>query len=155
MSTLITITVLCVGYMILSLWHGVPESLSATYYDLGKYGWVFQFVMYSVGILMLPIWFVLSDVDHQCLCFISCTSLLFVAAAPSFRLELEGNVHYTSAIIGCVSVILWQILEGLWDITLLFAFVGAMLSLSMKDKWCWWMEVAVIGSLLANLWRLV
>lgn len=153
--TLIIVTFLCVGYVALSLKGGVPESLSATYYSLGEYGWVFQAVMYSVGILLMPVWFILSDIDHQCLCFISCASLLFVAAAPSFRLELEGKVHYGSAIVCCIGVVLWQVLEGLWDVTLWFAFIGMMLSLSMRDKWCWWMEVAVIGSLLANLWRMM
>ena len=155
MFFLIIITALCVGYMIFSLWHGVPESLSATYYNLGEYGWAFQAVMYSVGILMMPVWFILSNVDHQCLCFFSCASLLFVAAAPSFRLELEGKVHYGSAIICCVCAVLWQILEGLWDVTMWFAAIGGMLSLGMRGKWCWWMEVAVIGSLLANLWRII
>lgn len=155
MFTLIVITVLSVGYMIMSLHNGVPESLSATYYNLGEYGWKFQLTMFAIGILMLPIWMDLSDESYHCLCFLSCSSLLFVAAAPSFRLELEGKVHYSSAIVCCICVVLWQILEGVWDITLWFAFIGFMLSLSMKKNWCWWMEVAVIGSLLTNFWRLI
>ena len=134
---------------------GIPESLSATYYLLGKQGWLFSVYMSVVSVALYVTWFPLCEPSYQCLPFLSCASLLFVAAAPAFRLELEGRVHYGSAIVCCVCVVLWQILEGLWDVTLWFAWIGGMLSLSMKDKWCWWMEVAVVGSLIANLWGVV
>jgi len=152
---LIVVTLLCAGFVVLSMWNDTPESLSATYYEFGKYGWIFQVVMLSVGILLWPVWTEVSCEIYHCLCFIACASLVFVAAAPAFRLRLEGIVHYGAAVMCCLSVVLWQIFEGLWDVTLWFAFVGGMLSLSMKDKWCWWMEVAVVGSLLANLWRCI
>ena len=150
------VTLVCVCYPVLSLVRcGVPESLSATYYSLGKHGRLFQLVMFAVGVLLLPVWIGVSSEPYRHLCFLACGSLLFVAAAPAFKLELQGKVHYGSAIVCCVCVVLWQILEGLWDVTLWFGFVGGMLSLSMKDKWCWWMEWAVVFSLLGNLWRVV
>ena len=134
---------------------GIPESLSATYYLLGKQGWLFSVYMSVVSVALYAVWFPLCEPSYQCLPFLSCGSMLFVAAAPSFKMELEGMVHYSSAIVCCVCAVLWQILEGLWDVTLWWATMAFMLSLGWKDKWCWWLECAVIGSLLCNLWRIV
>lgn len=155
-AILLIVTALCVGYVIgIILKFGVPESLSATYYVLGKVGWIFQAVMFVIGVLLWPVWIMVSHESYYCLCFLSCSSLLFVAAAPAFKLKLEGAVHYGAAMVCCVCAVLWQILEGLWDLTLWFGFIGGMLSFMWKDKWCWWLEIAVVGGLLANLWRLV
>lgn len=134
---------------------GIPESLSATYYSLGKHGWVFQAFMLVVGIGLLPLWLSVSQETYQFLVFLSCASLCFVASAPCFKLELQGKVHYSAAAVCCISVFTWQIVEGLWDVTLWFVWVCGMLTILNRSKWCWWLEVAAVGSLLANLWRLV
>lgn len=156
MTILLSIaTIICVAYLAYSMLKGIPESLSATYYSLGKHGWVFQLVMAAIAFLLIIVWLPLCDGRHQWTAFLSCASLLFVSAAPAFRLSLDGAVHYTSAIICCVCAVLWQILEGLWDVTLWFAFIGGMLTLMWRDKWCWWVECAVVGSVFANLWRIV
>lgn len=149
------LVVLVLFYMGFSMRQSVPESLSATYYALGKHGWVFVLFMVVVSVLLYPVWLMVSQAEHLCLVFLSCASLLFVASSPCFREDLQGKVHYTSAAICCTCTVLWQILEGLWDVTLSFVFLAGMLSLQWKGKWCWWMECAVVGSLLANLWRLV
>lgn len=155
-ALLCVVTVLCISYFAaVSILFKVPESLSATYYSLGKYGWVFQAVLFSVGVLMLPVWMSVSEESHYCLCFLTCSALLFVAAAPAFRMKLEGKVHYSSAAVCCVCSVLWQILEGVWDVTLFFGFFCGMLAIQWREKWCWWLEVAVVGSLLANLWRVL
>ena len=133
---------------------GVPESLSATYYSLGKYGWIFQVCILLVGVLLLPVWLSLSEEAYQSLVFLACASLCFVASAPCFKLELQGRVHYSAAIICCISAFTWQILEGLWDVLLWFVWIGGMLTLTNRRKWCWWLECSVIGSVYANLFRL-
>lgn len=148
-------TFLAIGYILLTLCREVPVSLSATYYELGKFGWVFQLVMVLVGMGLMPEWIALTPDGLQWLCFLSCGGLMLVGVAPSFKLPLEGAVHYVSAGICCACAVLWQVCMGLWDVTIWFAFVGGMLSLSMREKWCWWLECAVIGSLFANLWRVV
>lgn len=133
---------------------GIPESLSATYYLLGNKGWLFQLVMGMTGLLLLPVWVSVSEECLQHLAFFACGGLLFTAVAPAFRLKLEGAVHYSAAVVCCVSAILWQVMEGLWDITLFFAILGWVCYLQWKN-WCFWLEVAVTGSVMANLWRLV
>lgn len=152
---LITLAVLCVGYMVFSMRRGVPESLSVTYYDLGRRGWVFQVFVCLVSAMLYIVWFPVSEPCHEWMVFLSCVSLLFVAAAPCFRLSLEGAVHYSSAVVCCACAVLWQIFEGLWDVTLLFLWIGGMLALTWKDKWCWWVECAVVGGLIANLFRIM
>lgn len=146
---------LVVGYMVLSVYvtKGIPVSLSATYYTLGRWGWLFQAVMYSTGFCILPVWLELTE--YQYLSFLTCGGLLFVASAPFYRLPLEGFVHYSSAVVCCVSAVLWQILEGFWDITMLWAFLCGMLVLRWRDKYMWWIEVVVIGSLFSNLLRIL
>lgn len=154
-ALLIISTILSCVYFWYSMRNEIPVSLSATYYTLGENKWVFQAWLGVVVATLFPVWAQLGNENHQCLAFLACASLLFVAAAPAFKLELEGKVHYTSAVVCCVCAVLWQILDGLWDVTLFFGWVGGMLSLAWRDKWCWWMECAVVGSVFANLWRII
>lgn len=131
-----------------------PESLSETYYLLGDKGWIFQVVIALVGIMLLPVWVSVSETATQHLAFVACGGLLFTSVAPAFKLKLEGAVHYSAAIICCASAILWQVLEGLWDITIVFGLLGFTLYLQC-DKWCFWLEFSILCSVLSNLWRLV
>lgn len=134
---------------------GIPVSLSETYYKLGNRRWLFQLVIVSIAVMLYPVWISVSPEGLIGLVFASCASLLFVASSPCFREELQGKVHYSSAAVCCLCIFLWQVLEGLWDVTLWFVFLAGMLTLRDKNKWCWWLECAAIGSLLANLWRLI
>ena len=134
--------------------HGVPESVSATYYLMGNRGWALQLVLALMAVCLYPVWFSVCRDGWTYLPFLGCASLMFVAFAPCFRMELEGAVHYSSAVVCCVCALLWQLVEGLWDVTLWFAFIGGMLCLRHRKEWCWCLECALIGSLLANLWRI-
>lgn len=141
-------------YLIYCLKTGIPESLSSTYYKISKPR-AFQLTMFIVGLGLLCVWVSFSEEFTQFLAFLSCAGVLFVGAAPSFKQELEGRIHYSSAIICCVCAVLWQIIEGLWDVTLWFAWMGLMLSLTDRNKWCFWLELSVIGSVYFNLLRLM
>lgn len=157
MISLLTIaTIISVAYLvyIVCTEGGVPESLSATYYLLRDRGWMFQVVMSLVALLLLPVWLSVSSLETAFLAFLACGGLMFTAVAPAFKLELEGAVHYSAAVVCCASAVLWQVMEGLWDITLLFGLLGLMLYLQW-GKWCFWLEVAVIGSVISNIWRIV
>ena len=157
LTVLILTSVISLAYLGISIKvsGGIPVSLSDTYYKLGNRKWLFQLAMVSIAVMLYPVWISVSPEELIGLVFASCASLLFVASAPCFREELQGKVHYSAAVLCCVSVFLWQILEGLWDITLWFVFLAGMLTLHDKSKWCWLLECASIGSLLANLWRLI
>ena len=155
-SILLFLTILISVYILgCAVKLGIPESLSETYYSLGKHGWVFQTLVFLIGALLLPAWLFLSENSHQFLVFLSCASLCFVAFTPCFKQELQGKVHYSAAIVCCISVFTWQILEELWGATLWFVWIGGMLTLINRSKWCWWLEISAIGSLFVNLWRIV
>lgn len=134
---------------------GVPVSISSVYYALGGNGWMFQVAALLMSFLLFPVWVSVSDPSLQYLPFIACASLAFVAVAPAFRLKLEGAVHYGAAVMCCVCTFIWQLLKGLWDIALWFVLFGAILTLKDWSKWCWWLECAMIGSLIGNIWRVV
>lgn len=155
MGLLIFDILLVVAYMAWAVYvtRGIPVSLSATYYALGRWGWVFQAVLFSVGLCLFPLWVGVTDYDW--LAFLSCGGVLFVAAAPAFRLELEGVVHYVSAAVCCVCAVAWQVLDGLWDVTLFWALFGGVLALQWREQYMWWIEVAVMGSLFGNLMRII
>ena len=153
--TLIILTTLCYLAYSVKVMEGIPESLSATYYGLKEDGWLFQALCIGMAFGLLPMWIEACSGEYEYLSFLACGGLGFVGIAPSFKLKLEGMIHYTAAAICCVSAVLWQILMGLWDITLLFGFIGLMLSLQQKNKWCWWLELSVIGSVFVNLLTLI
>lgn len=134
---------------------GIPESLSATYYTLGSYKRLFQVAMVMTACTLYPVWISVSSEGIGGLVFGACASLLFVATAPCFRSGLEGKVHYAFAAVCCICAVVWQVCMGLWDVTLWCGLVGLMLSLQDRRNWCWWVECAVIGSVYANLIRLI
>lgn len=129
---------------------GIPESLSATYYLLGEKGWLTQLVFILTGIGLLPSWMNESSESLQFLAFLSCGGLMFVGSAPMFRLPLQGAVHYISAIVCCVSAVLWVILMGYYPIIVCGAFLGLMGYIRFRQP-MWWLEIAVIGMVFASL----
>ena len=152
--TISILATLCYLAYSVKVMEGIPESLSATYYGLKEDGWLFQALCIGMAFGLLPMWIESCGGEYEYLPFLACGSLGFVGIAPSFKLKLEGMIHYSAAVVCCVCAVLWQVLEGLWDITLLFALIGWMCYLQWKN-WCFWLEVAVTGSVMANLWRLV
>lgn len=134
---------------------GVPVSLSSVYYAMGGNGWLFQVLMLAIPMVLLPVWLEVSEDVHRWLAFVACGCVMAVGAAPSFKIPLEGLVHYSAAALCCVCSVAWQLLAGLWDVTLWFGVTGGMLALMWREKWCWWLECAVIGSVVFNIGRML
>lgn len=101
------LTILC--YLCYSAWvtEDVPESLSATYYNLKEDGWMFQLLCMGVAFGLLPGWIEACGGEYEYLPFLACGGLGFVGIAPSFKLKLEGMIHYSAAVVCCVSAALW------------------------------------------------
>lgn len=158
MTTLLVIsTVAALALLVVSVSEagGVPVSISATHYAHPAHKWLFPAAMGVTALTLYPAWISVSHEPTEGLAFGACASLLFVAASPCFREELEGKVHYTSAAVCCICAVIWQIREGLWDVTLWCGAVGMMLTLQDRRNWCWWMECAVLASVYLNLFRLI
>lgn len=129
---------------------GVPESLSATYYLSGRFGWLFQTFMILSGMILLPVWLDISEEPYRFLVFLSCAGMVFVGVSPAFRLRLEGTVHYSAAAVCCTSAILWILLSGMYPVLVWWSLIGWMLYLQY-GRWCWWLEVSVIGAVFTSL----
>ena len=126
----------------------IPWSVSDTYYQLGKRGrkkWLFQLAMIVPAMLLLPAWLECSDENIQFLAFLSCGGLMFVGAAPCFKLELEGKIHYAATAICGISAVLWVCLSEMWYIPLV-AFIAAGILMYKYKKWRFWIECAAFVS---------
>ncbi len=134
---------------------GIPRSLSDTFYLLGDRGWIFQVVLGLFGALLMPTWIDLSSGNTQFLAFLACAGLLFVAAAPCFKIDIEGKVHYTSAMLCCVCAFVWQIVEMGWLFPVGSLAVALGITVSTKGNPFWWVELAVmLSSVLSILIKL-
>lgn len=150
MVFLIINTIILYLFLVISESREVPESLSATYYLMKDNGWMFQALMVFCGIGLLPSWMNVSSDDWQFLVFLSCAGIVFTGIAPAFKLKLEGAVHYSSAVVCCVSAVLWILLEGMYPVVLWWGIIGWMLYLQF-GRWCFWLEMAVIVGVLTCL----
>ena len=143
-------TIICYLVLSIGVMGGVPESLSSTYYGLKEDGWLFQLLCVGVGIVLLPMWLDQCRGSYEYLAFLACGGLIFTGAAPAFRMRLDGMVHYTAAVVCCVSSILWLLLSGNYPILIWWGVIGLMMFLQY-GRWCWWFEVCVIGAVLSAL----
>lgn len=151
MGLLLTLCVLItVCYLCYSSWvtGGIPDSLSATYYNLADDGWLFRWFVIVVGFMLLPVW--LESGEYDFLAFLACGGLMFTGAAPAFRMELEGAVHYSAAVVCCVSAVLWVLLNGLYPFALWWGMLGLMSYINW-GHYMWWLEVAVMGMVFTAL----
>jgi hypothetical protein len=73
-------------------------SLSHSYYELGKQGWIFQLTLFSMVFLLMPQLLELTPESFQFVAFLTAAPLMFVGVAANF---MDGGmakkVHYTAA----------------------------------------------------------
>lgn len=167
MTTLIIISlVIFLTYLIVTyVWFGIPYSISDTYYKLERrrkgLGWLFTAMCWSVGGLLLPALLEITPVSYQFTAFLACAGLLFVGAAPQFKLSLTGAVHYGSAAvcvifsqiwIACTPA--WWILLPVWIGFILYILYGVLRYSDffrgniyfIESKPMFWAEVAALGA---------
>ena len=131
------------------VYFGIPASISDTYYKLEKRkkgaGWLFTAMCWAVAGTLLPAWLDMTLDAYQFSAFLACAGLLFVGAAPQFKLSLTGPVHYGSAAVCCASAVLWCILSGYWFIALSVFLVYVWIALRY-GKPMFWIELAALTS---------
>lgn len=147
--TLISLALLS-AYVVyaVSVIKGVPWSVSDTYYQLAKRNrpkWLFQLAMIVPAMLLLPTWLEHSPEEYQFLAFLSCAGLMFVGAAPCFKLELEGKVHYVATAVCGTSAVTWVCLMGMWYVPAVL-FAVAVCLMAKYRRWMFWLEIAAFVS---------
>lgn len=166
MTTLIIISlVIFLAYLAgMYKYFGIPYSISDTYYKLEARkkgtGWLFTAMCWGVGGLLLPALLDITPESYQFTAFLACAGLIFVGAAPQFKLSLTRSVHYGAA---AVCVIFSQIWVGFtcWWVLLpvWISFIGYILYgmfrysdlfrgriYFIESKPMFWCEVAAIGA---------
>lgn len=131
----------------------VPWSISDTYYQLEKRNrpkWLFQVAMIVPAMLLLPAWLELSPEKYQFLAFLSCAGLVFVGVAPCFKLQFDGQVHYSATAICGSSSIIWTCMAGLWYIPLIL-LIGSLGLMLRYRRPIFWVELALFFSIYISI----
>lgn len=130
----------------------VPCSLSECYYSSNINKYIFGSGLAMVSLSLLPLWLSFTPDNYQWMPFASCAGLLFVASTPSFMDTLQKPVHYTAAVLCCLSALAWQYLLGHTVIPTIYLLIVLWCTIFNQKAWCWWLECAVIASLMTCLW---
>lgn len=136
----------------------IPISISDTYYmwkGVNK-DWMFTFVMWIVGVLILIYWVTRAEFYHcQFLPFVSVSGMVFVGGACMFKETLTKEVHYTSAGVWAGSAVAFFVANGMYVpmiVGLMFGFTGWMLN--KRDNFTFWAEMACVVMMIYGIWLL-
>lgn len=131
------------------LMFGIPASISDTYYLLERkrrgLGWLFTAFCWGVAFTLLPAWLDMTPDVYQAFPFLAAAGLMFVGAAPQFKLPLTGPVHYGGAAVCCIAAGVWVGLCGAWW-TLPAAYAACLAAAAFDHKWMFWIEIAAFVS---------
>lgn len=136
---------LLIGYL--------PISLSNTYYDMRRQrkGWIFTLMLIFIVVTLFPIWLNKTEGEwYQFLVFLACSALTFVALTPDYKKDLERKIHYTSAYLACICVIIYNIVSGNWPI-LIITMIPTVVSLFYKEGVVFFAEISLIMSIYLGL----
>lgn len=76
--------------------HGVPSSISATFYAMDHKLW-FGATMWLTAGLLMPAILEISTENSEWAAFLACVGMILVGLAPNFKEEFEGKIHTTGA----------------------------------------------------------
>ena len=144
--SVISAALILVGYLVTYIArNGLPSSISETYYHVGS-RWVFSAVLAAVGLLLLPVWITAGRLEFCA--FLSCVSVLFVAASPQFRDAWVSRIHYGAAVVMGASSLAWLVFNGASLYAVSAAFVLAIID---AKHWMWWVEVGIFVNVIIAL----
>lgn len=156
-STIISIIVFAVYITaILLKFKIVPESLSNTYYMLGKWGPLFTLMMFACAFTILPPMLEVTNSLYQFVAFFCPAAICFVGAAPNFKKDkMEGKVHVISAYVSAIFGLLWvAFLTKFWWLILIAVVIVGLLAYftkTIKSSKTWWLEMVAFLSVYSAL----
>lgn len=139
--------------------HGVPNSISATFYALAHRYW-FRFTMWATPILLMPAILEVSRPNTDFLAFLALIGMILVGCAPDYvRDPFQKKLHVTGAImcIGFSQVWVafnyWWVLFPVWGIYLVYTGIsiirqkeGVFIYKFMRTKPMFWVEIAALAT---------
>lgn len=112
--------ILCTYVVLMIKKHGIPETLSYTYYHLGFKYPLFTYVIWAVGGLILPACMDrAADSDTQLVPFLGIFGVLLVGAAPRVK-DYERKTHIIGALMAGIGSQLWVALYGIRELGLMW-----------------------------------
>lgn len=148
----LTIAVVFLSWMVVK--YSIPPSISSLYYKLESSkknsGWWFTGFCWAVAFTLLPPWLDMTPENYKFLPFLAGAGLLFVGAAPQFKLQLTGTVHYASAAVCCVASQAWVIAYGYWCVAVASFIIFGYIAYKYNNR-MWWIEIASLVSTYATI----
>lgn len=132
-------------------------SLSDSFYFLNEYkrglGYLFTLLLWVVVFSILPQWMNVTNDNLQFLVFISAGALIFVGAAPLFKLQDKG-FHQVFAIVCAVAAIAWELTYIVYIPLILVTIAIGIASIStktLKSNHTYWLEMIAFLSIYFSL----
>ncbi len=128
--------------------HGIPSSISRTYYLLKDGGkkkdslWASAFTLFcwAVAFTLMPFWLDLKANDTDLLIFIACSALGLVGTAPAFREKFERKIHNAGAWACFLAAYAWLILHGNIAVAIAATIALVLVYLFVKENRVFWLE---------------
>lgn len=113
--------------------HGIPYSISETYYKIKHKFW-FAVATIGTAALLMPAILEVTPEQYQFLAFLACVGMILTGAAPNFREGIEKKIHTAGAVMCLVFSQLWiaflyPVLLLLWILYLIYT------AIDMNHKW--------------------
>jgi hypothetical protein len=131
----------------ITLYRGIPDSISDTYYIIGYdrlESSLFTWFCWIVAMFLLPYWM---EHDGGILAFLACTGLGFVGSAPLFKSH-QKTIHFASAVFCFLSAYAWLLINST---TIFFISLSVLGILCFVKKRTFWWEVTAFVSIYTSL----
>lgn len=167
MTTLLVLSILAIlSVFAISLYtgavcikgHGVPNSISATFYALAHRYW-FRFTMWATPMLLMPAILEVSRPNTEFLAFLALVGMIMVGCAPDYvRDPFQKKLHVSGAIMCILFSELWVAFNW-WPVLFVWLAYLAYTSISiirqkegvflykfMQTKPMFWVEVTALAT---------
>ena len=137
--------------------HGVPSSISATFYALDHKLW-FGATMWLTAGLLMPAILEVTPESYQFTAFLACVGMIMTGIAPNFREGIERPIHIVGAILCLVFSQVWVGLTCPWFLLVWIVYViytvvmmarhvsDRALSDFLRTKPMFWVEVTALAT---------
>ena len=134
---MLTVFTAYIGFILIK--YGIQHSVSNSWYKLPeKLRWLFTIALWGFAFPAIIL-----GVEHSGFAFLAGAGIMFVGAAPAFKLhKMEETVHVAGALAGVIGGLIFMIVTGLWQVAVVTLVVMAFIKLSNVQNKTWWLELA-------------
>lgn len=130
---ILSLAIIATYVLVMILKKGIPYSISDTYYSLEHKLW-FGLSMAATALLLMPSVLDLTPSSYQFTAFLMCAGLIFVGAAPNFKVGLDRPVHISATCVAALNSQIWIALTEPW---LLLIWIALIIYIAIRLKQVW------------------